>query len=367
MLLQTFFKNKNFQDTACLIPFTTISIAMDGGVSLCGCYHWMPTEIGNIYQNTLTEILSTDWARDIRNSIRDGSFIFCDETACGAMANGELPRVSELEAATKNRVMLDGSPVKFPGYDLFKDESLHKQPTTFYIAGDAICNLSCPSCRTHVISETQDDRALKNQKFNILINNLFGGSSDEVITVCLSTTGEVFSSKTLFGFLKYFPLDRYPNVEFKLQTNGLLFAKRWPEIEYLAHNIHEIAVTSDSCRPETYEKLRRGGKFADIEKNLQLMSAAKQQYGFRIINRMVVQLDNHTELTDFYAWSKSLGVDYVEYLKLTNWGTFTEAQFQNLDVLNPDHVCYAATVSELRQLQADHQDVRVFGFNMHAA
>ena len=66
---------------------------------------------------------------------------------------------------------------------------------------------------------------------------LFNGSSDEEIQITLSTSGEVFASPLLLGFLETFPIEQYPNARFRIQTNGLLLKKRWNRISHLRDKI----------------------------------------------------------------------------------------------------------------------------------
>jgi MoaA/NifB/PqqE/SkfB family radical SAM enzyme len=358
----TLFRDKQFTDKVCLDPFNTVEIGFNGEVSLCGCAAWLPTTIGNIYDHSIDELLNNNIARSIRESIRDSSYRYCNEMACGKISNNMLLSKETLEwTATQTRTP-DGKLTQIHGYDLYRDESAVKQPDTYFIAGDRICNLSCPSCRRELITESSDERLAKNQRFNQLNENLFGKSSTNTISIHVSTSGEIFSSRLLFNFLKFFPVDRYPNVEFWLQTNGLLISRKWAEIAHLANNIKNITVTTDSCRPVTYELLRRGGRFKDIERNLQFIQKLKKQFRFEFANRMVVQLDNCEEIVDFYNWSQQFDVDTVEFMRLSNWGTMTASQYAELDVLDPEHKKYADTVAQLQLIK--NKNVLLYGFNL---
>ena len=115
--------------------------------------------------------------------------------------------------------------------------------------------------------------------------------------------------------------------------------------------------------PEVYEKLRRGGKFNDLVENLNFIADLKKDLNFDFRLRMVVQRDNFLEIEKFYEWSKALGADGVEYTRILNWGTFTNAEFKDIDVLDPSHDLYLYTVSEIKKVKYDHNDVVLFGFN----
>ena len=92
------FPEKNYHNKVCLTPFDTIQIGPTGNVSLCGCSGWMPSIIGNILNNTLDEILNSSAAKKIRQSIRDGSYRYCNEKTCGVIVTGlhyQAQRVGE--------------------------------------------------------------------------------------------------------------------------------------------------------------------------------------------------------------------------------------------------------------------------------
>jgi hypothetical protein len=91
----------------------------------------MPYTIGNIYNNTLQEIWLSHSAEQVRQSVSDGDFTYCN-WACSALLNLPL-RPSQL-------------PVVNPFPKIIK------------IDLDRSCNLKCPSCREHVIIEKNSAR-----------------------------------------------------------------------------------------------------------------------------------------------------------------------------------------------------------------
>ena len=346
------FPEKNYKNKVCLIPFNTISIDSIGNVRTCGCSGWLPTVVGNIFNNTIDEILNTDLSKNIRQSIRDGSYIYCNENTCGVIANNQLVDLaSDIEIK------------EYPGGELYNNESATKSPTMYFIAGDNTCNLSCPSCRTKIIKNSEFDMDTYQQTLDILNQQLFNGSNKNPINITLSTSGEVFASSMLMNFLINFPLDRYPKTQFRLQTNGLLLKSRWSRISNIIDHITEITVTADSCVSDVYKKLRRGGEFVDLIENLNFISELKQNLNFKFNIRMVIQKDNCQEIEQFYAWGKKLGADRIEYTRLADWGTYTSDEFYNLDTLNDKHELYNNTIKQIQNLRSQYNDISLYGFN----
>lgn len=354
------FATKNLAGQICLDPFMGISIDLNGDIRLCSCSHWQPTIVGNILDNTLEEILHNNRSHQIRNSIRNGTYKYCNENRCGIINN---QRLTPLEFIDKN----DGFGTLPSTYDRVTRSDVVDMPRYFYIAGDRICNLSCPSCRTKVITEDDEKKTIHGRVIGLLNQQVFNGSDPRPITVYVSSTGELFASPLILNFLETFPLERYPRTEFNFQTNGLLFKKRWHRLQHLENNLFNVAVTADSCRPRVYEKLRRGGNFDDLEENLRFISKLKSKLNFKFSIRMVVQQDNHDEISDFFHWAQQFDVTDVEFLRIAHWWNVfpTEDDFHKVDVLNPKHANYQVTVESLRKLKEAYGDqVVLYHFNL---
>ena len=285
----------------------------------------MPTQVGNIFENTIESILSNSLSRDIRNSISSGTYEYCNEKTCGIINQNQLQPIDNIPAEVK---------------PLIEDSSKFIMPHEIVIAGDIVCNLSCPSCRTHVIKPDKDKKLKYIELGQKLKQNLFLMPTDKKIRLLVSTSGEVFSSPMLLSFLSSIPTNDFPNLELLLQTNGLLAEKNWHRLGDMQKNVSAITVTVDAARKDTYEKLRRGGQWKNIQRSLQWLSNKKQQSNMQLNLRMVVQLDNYHEVVEFYNMSKEFDVDRIEYVRISNWSTFGPGEFAKIDVFSNQHPQY---------------------------
>lgn len=342
------FKQKNLKNLYCLDPFTTVNIDINGNVRLCSCATWLPTIVGNINLNTIEEILNSELAHQIRQSIRNGTYEYCNENKCGTINNNRLLTVNEI---SKN----DGIDNLQSTYSRVFDPTVVEMPRCITLEGDLICNLSCPSCRTSVISESDEKKNKKITVVNKVSENLFSSKDPRSITIYLSLAGELFASPMMLNFMEHFPIDRYPAVEFKIQTNGLLVKRRWNKITHLKQNIFNITVTADSQVPSTYEKLRRGGKFNDLLENLEFLKQQKQELGFEFVLRMVLQNDNALEIDDFFNFAMKYDIDIVEYQFIQNQGTFSPSEYDSVNVMNHNHPLRDIVITKLRNLRDKHQ------------
>jgi MoaA/NifB/PqqE/SkfB family radical SAM enzyme len=303
-------------------------------------------------------MLNSDLAHQIRQSIRDGTYDFCDDTKCGIIVNNRLVKLAEIDQLDS----VNGLPST---YERVTNSDIVDLPRYVYIDGDLTCNLSCPSCRTHIITQSDEEKKGHTDIVKMLNAQLFNSSDNRSCTVYVAAAGELFASPVMLDFLETFPLDRYPNVEFNFQSNGLLLKKRWHRVRHLENNIFAISITADSQDPETYAKLRRGGQLNDLIKNLEFVKELKTRLHFNYSIRMVVQQDNISEIEKFTEFALSYGADTVEFLRLSDRGSYTKEETARLDVLSPRHTMYEESMQRFKSLKEAYTDkIAFYHFNI---
>ena len=331
------FAPKNFAGKFCLQPYNTIEIGPDGSVRLCGCQAWMPTSVGNIFQQSLVSILSSPLAVEIRKSITHGTYDYCNENTCGVIVNNQLAERPGL------------APVDIESID---HPERFKWPKEIFLSGDRTCNLSCPSCRTSVLKLSPEQVAENQQLGKILTDNMFTTPTDEYITLHLSTSGEVFASPMLLNFLQNIKIENFPNLKVWIQTNGLLCKKFWHKMGDVGSIIQNVTVTVDAAEPDTYHHLRRGGDWNDIQDNLAWLKQKKAETSMTLHTRMVVQQQNYKQMKSFYDMSVNYDADQIDYCRITDWGTYAPGEFVTHDVFAPAHPEYQSAL-QFRQQVAD--------------
>ena len=315
------FNQKNLSGKYCLSPFIMIEVGLNGEVRLCGCADWMPTIVGNLFSNTLEEILSSPLAVSIRQSIINGSYQYCNERKCGIILNNQLNTADNLPPNVA---------------DMIKDANIWNMPYEIHLSGDLTCNLSCPSCRPFVIKLSEEQYSKHRELGQKLAANLFSRSSNTRINIMASTSGEIFASPLLLEFVNEIDLQRFPNVWLTVQTNGLLAPKRWHKLGALQHRVPKTTMTLDAARPVTYEQVRRGGLWTDaMAAMIFFQNQRKQNMKFHV--RMVVQESNWREILEFYDLAKSFDADIVEYVRLTDWKSWSPEEFISHDVFGLNH------------------------------
>jgi wyosine [tRNA(Phe)-imidazoG37] synthetase (radical SAM superfamily) len=267
-------------------------------------------------------MLSSPLAQSIRQSIIDGTYQYCNETQCGIIVNNGLNTRDTLPPNVLN---------------LLEDSSKFDMPYDIRIDGDRTCNLSCPSCRTSVLKLSDTELAKQYNIGNTLYKNLFTKPTAQPIHISVSGSGEVFGSPMLLNLLNQITLTDFPKLTLEIHTNGLLSKKFWHKIQHLESAINHLTVSIDAATADTYEQVRRGGKWPDLLDNLEFLKIKKQKLNFKFCARMIVQQKNYLEMLDFYNFCKLHMIDVVEYSRLNNWGTWTKEEFLKEDALGLNH------------------------------
>jgi hypothetical protein len=321
------FGAKNLPGKICLSPFVSISVGTNGQVQLCNCSAWMPSTVGNLFVQSLPDILSNHSSTEIRASINDSTYRFCNEKNCGIIQSQQFNDINNVPERIK---------------PLLSDEKKWIMPSEIIVAGDVTCNLSCPSCRTKTIKINKHQKERQIKLGNILYDNLFAQPSNQHMRLHVSTSGEIFASEMLMSFVNRISVSDFPNLQLCIQTNGLLAPKNWHRLNAMQNRVSQFTVTTDAATKSTYETLRRGGRWEQLQKALAWIKDKKNDIGFDFYMRMVVQHQNYQEMELFYQQCLDWGCDRVEFSRITDWGTYAPGGFQTVDVYDPHHPEYSA-------------------------
>lgn len=313
-------------------PFVMIEVTLDGGVRMCGCGAWMPTVVGNLKEHTLTDILASPAAQKIRQSIIDGTYEYCNEKLCGVIASNGLNSVDTVPPNVKA---------------LLQHADRFEMPHHISFQGDRTCNLSCPSCRTGIVKTPDQAKQSQAEIGKLIANNLFSTPSDQRMVVEVSGTGELFASELLMTFVNSIDRQKFPNCKLHVGTNGLLCPDRWNRIENNESFVEKVTVSIDASQAATYEAIRRGGYWPDLLKAMKFLQSKKHQLGLKLHTRMIVQQQNYKEMRSFYDLCQTFDVDTVEYSRITNWSTWSLAEFVRHDVFQPSHSEFNLAQQEL--------------------
>lgn len=314
-------KQLDKKDWVCLQPFNFSEI-FDEGMFMC-CPDWLPVDLGN--PNHISENWQSDKAKEVRESIVDGSYKFCDENRC--------PKLKGLKEGRSSGFM------RKKDFLEKKDYYDKLQPESIKFNFDRSCNLKCPSCRLDFINYDGDKR----ERTEELINNIEEQLGKGLKQIDCTGTGDPFFSRTFRKWMMSFDPTKYPNLErIHLHTNGTLWNKsNWDRMKNVHKFVKSAEISIDAATKDTYEnKTRIGGKWEPMVNNLKYIASLDTIE--KVTCSYVVQKDNYKEVLDFYNLIKSIFEDSnifwgVQFTRVVNWGTFTEEEYKDVNVGDPSH------------------------------
>ncbi|MCC6326135.1 MAG: hypothetical protein DCC43_07825 [Candidatus Brocadia sp.] len=323
----------------CSKPFTWFEIThlnKIGEVFMC-CPAWLDTSIGNLQDQSVQEIWNGKKAQEIRRSILDGSFTYCNHSRCAFLqtVSGPVAKVEDV-----------------------KDEDLHAViekeltilpygPRQIICTYDKSCNLSCPSCRTKLIIERRNKKQIL--KIQDKIQN---EAIQDAYYLHITGSGDPFGSPFFRKWLQTMKREDIPRVKIiHLQTNAQLWTpKMWGTIaKDIQHLIKNADISIDAANPETYAINRRGGSFERLLNNLEFISTLRKNGPLEWVGiSMVVQENNFREMPDFVRLGKRFHFDTVYFSQLVNYGTYSEEEFRNRAIHFPTHSRYSEFLGILK-------------------
>jgi MoaA/NifB/PqqE/SkfB family radical SAM enzyme len=319
-------------DRFCPRPFEVLETRPNGDVNTC-CDAWMPAAIGNIADASADHVWNSSRAQQIRQSVLDGNFRYCSRMFCPKIAGRHLPRRTDVQGPRHAAIVRERRTV------------LPYGPARVILSHDRSCNLSCPSCRRHLIVA---DKA-KQDELNELAEKVVLPLLRDARLIKITGSGDPFGSNHFRHVLRRLNRREFPNLLLEIQTNGQLLDRRaWSDLE-LEGLVESVWVSIDAARPATYEHLRRGGSFDRLMRNLEFVAGLRREGRIRSFQLdAVVQAANLDELLEIVDLGLRLGVDRVSFQRIRNWGTFTAADFANHDVSSSSHPRFADLCAVLR-------------------
>jgi len=325
----------------CSQPFENLEVDTVGNVRTC-CAYWMNETIGNLSENSFDDVINSKKARQIRASIHDGSFIFCNKRTCPRIQSGgddALVKISDVKDPRLLKIIEN------------KETRLNNLKFINFL-WDLSCNLMCPSCRIGKIINTKGEdynRSLDIQEK--VTNYVIENNGDENVTFNITGSGDPFGSKIFRDFLINFDGKKHPNIQINLQTNGVMFTRKmWDMMSKCHDNINTILVSIDAASEETYDKIRVGGNWKILMENIRMLSDFKNDRLFDFLRLdFVVQVQNYKEIPEAVMLAESLsGVDAVSFSIITDWGTWPREEYEKHAVWMESNEKYNDFIRTLR-------------------
>ena len=319
----------DLKNYVCVIPFLALEIH-ERDRFLC-CASWLKKYLPQY--TSPKDAWESDDANEIRKSVLDGSFKYCDKTQCpylhqlikfGKIGNTDvLEHKDNLKTELKERI------------NSFNNNEL-KEPVTIQFSFDRTCNLKCPSCRVDLIVE--DSKGIERVKKTIDEIQLQYGQTTKILYI--TGTGDPFVSVGFRDFLRNFDSTKWPALQkIHLHTNATKWNKEmWDSMTKVHKYVKSCEISIDAGTKETYEtKTRIGGNWDNLISNLKFISTIPKLN--RIKTSFVVQKENYKEMKQFYDLMISIFGKKADvfYGKINNWGTFSEKIYNEHKIWDTNH------------------------------
>lgn len=333
-----------FRDYVCRLPFEYAELTGNGDLDVC-CY--LPKKVGNIKQAPFNKAWNSLFARKLRKSMLDGSFCYCDKSKCRSMQNfnGQLIKKSEIAEQPLKR-MIENSATR-----------LESGLSILSLGNDYSCNLKCPSCRVGMRKMGVEESDEQFKFFNALMSDM----GQSLKRIHIAGDGDPFASRFYGRVLTDTRWQDFPELQVGFQTNGIaLTEKKWSHLPTeLRKRVTYIGISIDGATAETYERLRVGGKFEQLVKNISYLSRMedRKSSGISLRLNMIVQRNNYQEIVSLVRLGRELGVDSISFTYIRNWGTFQKGEYEQQAVHLPDHPEHAQLLEILKDPTLDGADV----------
>ena len=341
------------KDYICSRPFTEIEV-MDGVHHLC-CASWLKKPLPN-YSNVFNAWNSVE-ANDIRDQILDGSYRYCDSNHCPFLHQletiGDIGRIPPLVHKSKLTPILKENINKHIS-------GIKTSPRSVTFSMDRSCNLKCPSCRLDlIIADSSKILKVKND-----IQDIQDTYGHEVTSLYITGSGDPFISVGFRDFLRNFDSSKWPKLKYiHLHTNATKWNKKmWDSMKNVHPYVKSCEISVDAATRDTYEnKTRLNGNWDELMENLKFIATIPNLT--MIKPSFVVQQQNYKEMKMFY--DLMIGIfgkrSTIYFGKIINWGTFSDDEFKQHQVHNPDHVEFQDFIKELNNTLPAENSFHNFG------
>lgn len=339
-------KSADLSGKFCESPFVKFETLVDGMVAPC-CSIWTRKRLGSLDGQTFEEIWNGRDAQEMRESILDGSFRYCNKQRCDMILSDTLP---ERDAVTdpELRKIIDGDQTR-----------LDIKPRWLFLAHDATCNLACPSCRSglEIASPEQE------QRFDTIMANVFHPLLDagDRMLVSISGQGDPWSSHHYRSILRHMADNDLP-MDLRLYTNAQLMGpKRWDEFIGLEKYKPLVSVSLDAATPWVYDYVRKPGKFDRLLGNLNFLAAKHDAGAFSEFEvNATIQLDNFHEIPALIDLAERMGNERILFYMIQNTGRHLADSYDHKNVADVSHALHPAFLETLRDPKLDRPVVHMY-------
>lgn len=297
---------KPFSRLATLPPYTLppFQKGITPETFACSCPGMLPYPLNPCgEQRSPDQIWNGPEAQEIRRSIHDGDFTYCSAMLCSYIVKGSLPLKSDIQDPALRDIIDNRKLV------------LDNAPTDITLAHDISCNISCPSCRNEILTAKGEEQKIYDDFVARTILPLIDGSRTYLH---VSGDGDPIGSRHYRKMLHSLDPIIHSNLCVALHSNGLLLTEQeWNRLAPVHGLIKYVSISIDAAQKDTYEYLRRPGKWETLTRNMEFLASLRLQGKLDFLSiQFVVQQKNFKEIPAFIELGRHWNVDKVYFSRL---------------------------------------------------
>lgn len=328
--------NEKGEQKYCTFPFRLIAVSSD---SIKPCT-WL-RYYRELFENKDFDVYERWYSQDfdnVRRSIVEGKYHFCDMDNCPEYNNGKQEyflTLQELEEKYPKIAEFVKNPVKY-----------NKGPITANLSYDTRCNLSCPSCNRHLLPKFTKDKTKD-------ISNKIISLGKDLEFIYLAGMGDPFGTKHYLEFLKTIDVQKdFPSLDtILLNTNAINFNKKnWESIpENTRKTITYVIVSMDGLYG-IFEKNRYPAKWNTFEEQLKFIALLRKNNEIKHLRiYYVYQENNFRQMLDAVRFCEDIGVNSLFFARIRDWGTIKDESVMDQIDVNRENNPYNKEFKEIAE------------------
>ena len=199
-----------------------------------------------------------------------------------------------------------------------KPVEMRSHPTGIEIEMTNRCNLACIQCLRSLGLKPYKLGDIDFENYKKILAEF-----PYAMNISLNGFGEPMMYKNFFEVVAYTRRER-PWCKIGIYTNGMLIDDEKAH-KVMDCGLTELNISIDAATPDTYRRVRRGGKLPILHDNIRRLVRVKQETGARFpmlgLNYVMLN-ENEGELVPFIEQAAEFGVDFVNCITYAgyDWG-----------------------------------------------
>lgn len=193
-------------------------------------------------------------------------------------------------------------------------------PLSIEIEATYYCNLKCPFCPRFVNPGERADKHMSEELWKKILDEC---KENKLPSLLMDHEAESLMNPRIFDMIK--EAKEIGIMDIWLHSNANLLKREWAE-KLIDNGLTKINFSIDASTPDTYDKLRVGGNFEKVRKNIKDFLEVKNQkkaHHLRVRVSFCEQKENFNEKKSFFSsWKDESGINMITFQDCVDFSGF---------------------------------------------